>query len=322
MSGPSLPPPLERGPYPVGLRQIELCSSDDPSRSLPTDVWYPAAAAEADGPMAGPMAPHPFGRPHHAWPDLAPIDSPCPLIVFSHGNAGLRQQSTFLTTHLASRGHVVAAPDHTGNTFTEMAALPSDEARREAHRRIRDHRPADLLRVLAALLDERALASWLPPLDPQRVGALGHSFGGWTALKLPRREPRIRAVCALAPASEAFVGRRAFDAGELPLPGRVSTLLLAARDDVLVDLETSIRPLHARLGASARLEVIDDADHFHFCDGIEMLHAMHENTPRPGVLRATRPWRELLDEETMHGRLSDRVSGFFETALRGAEERP
>ena len=74
--------------------------------------------------------------------------SRCPLLVFSHGNSGYRQQSTFLTTHLASWGFVVAAPDHVGNTFGEMLALKTDEARRSAHLRARSQRPIDLLATI------------------------------------------------------------------------------------------------------------------------------------------------------------------------------
>ncbi len=36
-------------------------------------------------------------------------------------------------------------------------------------------------------------------VDPDRVGIVGHSFGGWTALAAPEVEPRIRAVVALGP---------------------------------------------------------------------------------------------------------------------------
>src|SRR5262249_38259423 len=36
-------------------------------------------------------------------------------------------------------------------------------------------------------------------LDAARIGIVGHSFGGWTALAIPDDEPRIRAVVALAP---------------------------------------------------------------------------------------------------------------------------
>jgi predicted dienelactone hydrolase len=233
----------------------------------------------------------------------------------------MRQQSTFLMTHLASWGFVVAAPDHLGNTFDDMIRLESDEARREAHLRARRQRPGDLHAVLRALLDEGAGENLLPPLDPTRVGVLGHSFGGWTALKLPAREPRVGAVCALAPASEPFIGRRAFEAGELPLPDRVATLLLAARDDVLVDLETSIAPLHERLGRRARLEVIDAADHFHFCDGLELLHELHENTPRPNLRKSVRPGGELLREAEMHGLLNERVTRFFRDALADDDSR-
>jgi len=304
-----------RGPHAVGVRQIRLPSRADPTRWLPTEVWYPAqGAADADL-----VAPHPFGRPHRAGVDLPPIASACPLLVFSHGNSGLRQQSTFLTTHLASWGHVVAAPDHVGNTLLETAALEDDGARRASHRLARARRPGDLADVLRALLDEAVLAAELPPLDAGRVGALGHSFGGWTALKLPRLEPRVRAICALAPASEPFVGRNAFEVDELPLPEAISALVVAAQDDVLVDLETSIRPLHARLGARARLEVIERADHFHFCDGIEMLHGIHLATPRKDQTRPTRPWSELIGEDEMHAWLCGRVGEFFETVLASGQ---
>lgn len=310
------PPRLsDRGPYPVGVRALRVRSSADPTRWLPTEVWYPAEG-NADAELA---APHPFGRPHRAGAELPPIRSACPLLVFSHGNSGLRQQSTFLTTHLASWGHVVAAPDHVGNTLPEMAALEGDDARRASHRLARARRPGDLADVLRALLDGDALAAGLPPLDARRIGALGHSFGGWTALKLPRLDPRVRAICALAPASEPFVGRKAFEQGELPLPEAISALVVAAQDDVLVDLETSVRPLHARLGARARLEVIERADHFHFCDGIELLHGIHLATPRKDQSRPTRPWSELIGEDEMHARLRGRVAEFFETALARGE---
>ncbi len=304
-----------RGPHPVGVREVRVRSSADPTRWLPTEVWYPAEGA-ADAEL---VSPHPFGRPHRAGAGLPPIRSACPLLVFSHGNSGLRQQSTFLTTHLASWGHVVAAPDHVGNTLLEMAALEDDEARRASHRLARARRPGDLADVLRALLDDGALGDDLPPLDPRRIGALGHSFGGWTALKLPRLEPRVRAICALAPASEAFVGRQAFAVDELPLPEAISTLIIAAQDDVLVDLETSVRPLHARLGVRARLEVIERADHFHFCDGVELLHGMHRATPRQNQLRPTRPWDDLIGEDEMHAWVCERVTAFFETALASSE---
>jgi pimeloyl-ACP methyl ester carboxylesterase len=183
--------------------------------------------------------------------------------------------------------------------------------------------------VIRALLDGPAASmaagvsplpsARIPALDPTRVGVIGHSFGGWTALKLPALDERVRAVCSLAPASEAFVGRNAFSPGELPLRGDVHALVIAARDDVLVDLETSVLPLFERLGPKASLEILDDADHFHFCDGIELLHRLHESHPREAQPRPTRPWRELRGERETQALLADLVSTFFTRHLaRGA----
>lgn len=315
------------GGFPVGVAQTVVVRVDEPERRLPTEIWYPARPPADGEPERLRPAPHPLGLPHDAVPDLEPIAGPCPLIVFSHGNSGYRQQSTFLMTRLARAGFVVAAPDHVGNTFSEMLALEGDEARRAVHREIRRQRPGDLHAVVRALLDPPAIGGAesgrpfasdrprLPALDPARVGSAGHSFGGWTALKLPALEPRVRAVCSLAPVSEPFVGSRAFAPGELPLPERVAALVIGARDDVLVDLETSLLPLFERLGPGASLEVLDDTDHFHFCDGIELLHRMHQNAPRPGQLRPTRPLEELRGERETQTLLADRIEAFFLSTL-------
>jgi dienelactone hydrolase len=309
-----------RGPYAVGVRQTHISSpfgsadgegESDSVRSLPTEIWYPAESGQDESENAA----HPLGLDHRATPGLTPTSAPCPLVAFSHGNSGFRQQSTFLTTHLASWGFVVVAPDHVGNTFNEMMQLPDEDARRSTHQRARRQRPHDIHAVIRALLDEKHLSNERPSLDPERLGLLGHSFGGWTALKVPALESRVAAVCSLAPVSEPFVGRKAFDPGELPLPEKTNSLVLAARDDVLVDLDTSIRPLTDRLGPGCRVEIIDRADHFHFCDGLVMLHKMHENNPRENQLLATRPIAELRDEGDMHTLVNERVVRFFAEML-------
>jgi dienelactone hydrolase len=304
----------QRGPFRVGALQTEIPSSNDPiepGRRLPTEIWYPARAE----PVTAPDAQHPLGLLHRASTGLSPHASPAPLVAFSHGNSGLRQQSTFLTTHLASWGFVVVAPDHVGNTFAEMLALENEEQRREVHLRARQQRPNDIAAAIRAVLDEGLERDRLPPVIADSVGVLGHSYGGWTSLKIPALENRTRAICCLAPASEPFVGRKAFEAHELPIPDSIETLVLAGRDDVLVDLDTSIRPLFDRLGPAAQLEILDGADHFHFCDGIELLHKMHENNPRPNQLHPTRALSELTGEAEMHAILNERVTRFFRNAL-------
>ena len=302
-----------RGPHPVGVASISVRSpgEDAPDRELATEIWYPAA-----DPTSGRRATHPLNRPHAANTRATPAAGAYPLVVFSHGNSGLRHQSTFLTTHLASWGFVVAAPDHTGNTFFEMIQIQSEQERKRVHFEARRNRPADLSAVIecATSGDPR----W-PSVDPQRIGVAGHSYGGWTAFKMPGRDPRVRAVCGLAPASEPFVGRKAFEADELPFAD-VATLVVAGIDDVLIDLETSVRPFFERLEAPCALIGIERADHFHFCDGVELLHTMHANRPRPNQPRPTKPYDEQLPEDRMHRSVRASAAHFFLHALRDGSE--
>lgn len=293
----------------MGVRSFELA---DAERGLVCDVWYPALDSGRGRDLSeDAAAEHPFGRPHAALPDAPCAGGPFPLVAFSHGNSGLRRQSTFLTTHLASHGFVVAAPDHRGNTFFDLLEL-DEEARRERHLVVRRERPRDLERTIDAALERDGL----PRIDAQRIGAVGHSFGGWTAFKMPARDKRVRAVCGLAPASEPFVGRKAFEPGELPLPDGTPSLIVAGIDDVLVDLETSVRPLAGRLGPPTRLVGVEGADHFHFCDGVELLHGAHEQNPRENQPRPTRPYAELLPEARIHALLCGLVTCFFEAAFQ------
>ena len=299
----------ERGPYSVGLRTLTLEAPHTPGRSLETDLWYPAAE-----PATAPPASHPFGQPHEAVEGLAARGEACPLAVFSHGNAGMRRQSTFLTTHLASWGIAVVAPDHTGNTFHEMARITDEAERVAVHRSARENRPRDALTAVEAALN----GAFGPiALRSAHVAAIGHSFGGWTATKLPGLDPRVRTVCALAPASEAFVGRSAYRPDELPLPESVATLVIAGIDDVLVDLDASVRPLVARLGPNTAAVGLTDADHFHFCDGIELLHAQHESNPRPGQPRATKPYAESLPGPRAQRAIRALTTSFCEVSFCG-----
>jgi len=302
-----------RGPHAVGVVTLHAADPHTAGRTLPIEVWYPAAACATDDDPAS-WAEHPLRQPHRAVRELPASDAPSPLLVFSHGNSGMRQQSTFLTTHLASWGYVVAAPDHVGNTFPEMQNLDA-ERRKTVHLAARANRPRDLATTIDAVL---AAGDRVPPVDAGRVGAFGHSFGGWTALKMPRQDERVRAVCGLAPAAEPFVGRRAFAEGELPLARDTPALLVAGLEDVLVDVEESVRSVFARLGSRRALVGIAGADHFHFCDGIRLLHAVHQQTPREGLRRPVRPYGELLAEERAQRVICALVRAYFDAAFKGA----
>ena len=325
--------PFARGPYPVGVRSYELT---DPARqrSLPSEVWYPASEA-ARGRDLDPATRDQYdllpGFPpvsQDAARDSAPRPGSYPLILFSHGYGGHRRQSTFLCTHFASHGYVVASTDHTGNTVSDMMQLmlslaggqplPQFDGELETYIALR---PDDVVFLLDRLLG--GLDPEITPLiDANRIGMSGHSFGGWTTLKLNEREPRIRAALPLAPAggwthmpAEPLQKALTFD-----WKHDVPTTYLVAERDSLLPLR-GMREMYEKTSGAKRLFVLNNSDHLHFCDRIEEMHEMFRAVPPPGafadVAPSVPPISELVPGE--HGYLFNRGLGLahFDAVLRG-----
>ncbi|MGQ9592272.1 MAG: alpha/beta hydrolase family protein [Planctomycetota bacterium] len=219
--------PTERfwrlGPHPVGVRTLVIVdpSREDPRcggpRTLVTEVWYPAEE-DARGGRPTRFAEFFGDRPDaaegfvgHFRSRLEDVErrfrtiavrgakirgGRCPLLVFSHGNGGVRHQNVFQMDHLASHGYVVASPDHTGNagvTVLPDRVVPYD---RSARREFFAERPADVRVVIDRLLEfSRDETHWLcGALDEGAIGVLGHSFGGYTACRVAAEDPRVKAI--------------------------------------------------------------------------------------------------------------------------------
>jgi len=210
-----------------------------------------------------------------------------PLVAFSHGAGGHRRQSTFLTTHLASHGYVVAAVDHAGNTYRDIAqlalAIRAGAQRPDTAASIRAlaiSRPADVAVMLASVLaDETGRL-----IEAGPIGMAGHSLGGWTTLLVVARDPRVGAVLLLAPAGGASPGatpalREALD---FEWGRDVPALYLVAGRDTISPLD-GMRDLVGRTRGSRRLVILENADHRHFCDRAEQVHEMVRKLPPPGL---------------------------------------
>ncbi len=222
------------GPYAIGVTTIETPAGDGGGRVLPIEVWYPATVA-AGAPAAqysltaGALKLATLDSPNRAVRD-APADrsrGPYPVVVFSHGNGGVRFQSVYLTEVLASHGFIVAAPDHVGNTFRELIATSAALTLAEAAR----VRPADVSATLDALLARSADGA--DPLhdlaDPARVGVAGHSFGGYTAARIAGATldaAAVAAACAAAPGASRCDGWDALR-GPFPASARDARFLAA-----------------------------------------------------------------------------------------------
>lgn len=186
--------PRARGPYEAGVRTITMTKPSvvDPQqpRVLDTVVWYPTAAGA--GPIDGGT-----GAVLNA-----PIDAsggPYPVLLFSHGSCGYPLQSIFLLPVLASRGYVVIAPPHPGNTVFEFPNCGTPQVQLASAQ----ERPQDMIFAL----DEMLAASADPGspfhgvLDPDRIGMSGHSFGGFTTFFVVGLDPRIKVAVPMAPAT-------------------------------------------------------------------------------------------------------------------------
>jgi predicted dienelactone hydrolase len=301
--------PFVRGPFPVGVRTLALVRGDRP---LPVEVWYPATDEYAGMDVAEETRDRyelipglPFVW-QDAVRDATPRPGRHPLVAFSHGYGGHRRQSTFLCTHLASHGYVVAAPDHTGNTILEVvqAVMTLQSGGTLPHpdtvlRELVALRPADVSFALDHILGMDGLA------DPDRIGMAGHSFGGWTTLTATARDRRIRAAVPLAPAGGAspLPVDRLRESVDLRWERDVPTLYVVAERDSLLPL-AGMHELFARTPSRKRMVVLADADHLHFCDRVEESHELFRTMPQDPLFehiqKAIPPITELVPGERAH----------------------
>jgi predicted dienelactone hydrolase len=302
--------PFLRGRFPVGVRTIYARDATR-DRLFPCEIWYPASA-EHEGQDLSPATQDAFTVPLRDTPrsqtavrDAAARPGTYALIVFSHSSGGDRRQSTFLCTHLGSHGYVVAAMDHSEVVAPELArrAGETDEQKRARWDALIANRVPDIRFPLDHLLSG-AVCDSATYLDPTRIGIVGHSFGGWTALAAVDVEPRIGSVVALAPG-----GASQRKPGILPVTlafawGRdVPTLYLVAENDVSLPL-AGMYELFERTPATKQMMILRRADHLHFMDDVEELHETVRAMPLSGELawlaKEMRPIAELCSAEQAH----------------------
>jgi len=110
---------------------------------------------------------------------------PAPVVVISHGLGSDRISFQYLARHLASYGFAVAVPEHPGSNAQQLQNLVTGRTNEVAEPAEFINRPLDI----KDLLDYLTKLSTTDPayqgqLDLQRVGVIGQSFGGYTALAL------------------------------------------------------------------------------------------------------------------------------------------
>lgn len=167
--------------HPVGfsLRQFPAPEdynwrgSDD--HTLGGIIWYPAedSAGEKEQYIGPPDAPLFYAGRAAKDATLAPAFSKFPLIALSHGTGGSAMQMAWLGTYLAARGYIVVAVNHPGNNavtgYTTEGFIEGWE------------RAKDISTVISDVLADPRFGS---KIDPDRIGAGGFSYGGYTMIEL------------------------------------------------------------------------------------------------------------------------------------------
>jgi predicted dienelactone hydrolase len=319
--------PFVRGRFPVGVRTIQARDMAR-DRLFACEIWYPAAPRHAGEDLAldtqdGFTAPM-LAAPQRQWAvrDAAPDPETFPLIIFSHHSGGHRRAATFLCTHLTSHGYVVAALDHSEVVAPELARRQDETEEQKSARReaVIASRVPDGRFLIDCMLNVGAGIS----LDAGRIGIVGHSFGGWTALAAVDEEPRIRAVVALAPGG-ASRPRPGILRGKLPFQWSrdVPVLFLVAENDVCLPLD-GMYEIFERTPASKQMVILRYSDHMHFLDEVEEMHEMLRQMPMPLELKylaeEMRPIAELCSGEQANLFVRGLTLSHFDAILKGSEE--
>ena len=110
------------------------------------------------------------------------LEEPAPLVVISHGLASNRNTFAYLAEHLASQGYAVAAIEHPATDATRYQQYIAG-FEKEPETEVAIRRPLDITALLDYLEQQAANdPAWEGKIRTDRIGLIGHSLGGYTAL--------------------------------------------------------------------------------------------------------------------------------------------
>ncbi len=151
----------------VGTRDITI-HSPARNRDLSVTLWYPS---NGEGKTIT-VGENRIFDGAQAVSNTTLSSGPRPLILLSHGSGSRAVAMAWIATTLAQAGYLVAAPDHPGTT--------SGDSTPEETPKIWE-RTDDISTIITSLTSDPEL---LKSVDAKRIGILGFSLGGSTALEL------------------------------------------------------------------------------------------------------------------------------------------
>ncbi len=250
-----------------------------------------------------------------------------PLLVLSHGNSGSPLAQHDLATYLAKHGFVVLAVIHPGDNYADQSRLGTLSNLYG--------RPMQISQAITDALQD----PWLEPfVDEQRIGMIGYSAGGETALIVGGAQPQpqlLRDYCQAHPADEDACrshGELVVDRDDLVAESdpRVKALLLlaplglmfgkeelqdvqlpvlmyAGADDQLLSVETNALALTHSLPQPPDYRLFDGAGHFIFMSPC----SAEQEQLMPMLCKDA----DGVDRQRIHRRMNAEAVEFFSTVL-------
>ena len=241
------------GPSPVGVRELMV-------EGAALTIWYPAVTGSEAGAskylydmrealpedvasqIPEEVAPT-FEMP--AYLDLPVAEGQYPVVMFAHGFAGYRRQSSGMMAHLASWGFIVTAAENSGINLANTLNGGAPGA---------DQGPTLMEATLALLTAENSNSNsdFSGRVDLEHIGVMGHSMGTSTAINVAARD-EVSTWVALAGAG--------FGAG----PEKPFMIIGGTTDELAVPVRVEAA-YNEQPSETKRMIVVEGAGHLAFSD--------------------------------------------------------
>lgn len=318
----------------VNAAGFQLHEVDNGEKALTTGIWYPSERQVPDS-------------ANTVYGLSVALDAPVSvgngaLVILSHGFGGWYAGHADTAIALADAGFVVAAPSHTGNTWSDMSSSIDQWM---------IDRPQHVSRVIDYVSDHPDFADHI---DAGKVGVYGFSAGGFTAMSLIGAIPnfdRAQAHCEVDPTEfvcregmlEGMMaaGMPAFEASAWGADSRVQAAVISApgfaftydaasvenvsvalqlwsgSDDDSVPTESNAANIAALLPNQVETHWIENANHFAF-----MTVACREEFKQrdPDEYQVVCGDKAGFDRYEFHDQMHGEMIRFFETELLATEK--
>ena len=244
------------GPYAAGVTTVDI----EPGRKA--EIWYPAPADSTSGKSPDVYHMRDFISPFLQQllkPDVDPTfttaafrglpvadGGPFPLVLFSHGFAGYRLQSSVLTAHLATWGFVVISPDYFERGLQSLLGTPPAAQHTDDY--------VAQLAVDAAIAQNTGADDLHGKIDTSRLFPVGHSAGGSETTRLAARTD-VQSWIAL---SSGYSTSSALPAA-MADPNKAAMWIVGADDGVAQP--NGVRTAYDYTAGPAKLVVIPKSGH-------------------------------------------------------------